>query len=46
VHPKEIHAGLGRAETVDVEIIWPGGESQRIKGLAANKRHRIQYRAQ
>ena len=42
VHPKEIHAGLGRqVDAVDVDIIWPNGSKQTVKGLAANQRHRI-----
>ena len=43
VHPKEIHAGLGSADEVDIEIIWPGGDRQVVSGLRANRQHRIAF---
>ena len=40
-HPKEQHVGLGDSARADVEIIWPNGERQTIRGLEANQRYVI-----
>ena len=40
-HDRRIHAGVGSAAQVDVEISWPGGRRQSIRGLATNQLHRI-----
>jgi hypothetical protein len=32
-----IHVGLGEAETVDLEIIWPGRSVQKVDGVGANQ---------
>ena len=40
-----VHAGVGNAQTVDVEIIWPGGQRQALAGLATNRLHRIRQSA-
>jgi hypothetical protein len=40
-HPKEQHLGLGADDRADVTVIWPNGERQLFKGLAAGKVHRI-----
>jgi len=32
-----VHFGLGRADSVDLEILWPGGKTQSIKAVAANR---------
>jgi hypothetical protein len=37
----ELEMGLGQTGTVDLEVIWPGGERQRHSGVAANQRIRI-----
>lgn len=36
-----VHAGVATARTVDVDIVWPGGARQRIRGLETNRLHRI-----
>lgn len=36
-----VHAGVGAAKTVDVDIIWPGGHRQTLRGLDTNRLHRI-----
>ena len=40
-NPKEQHVGLGADKRADVTVIWPGGERQTFKGLAADKRYQI-----
>ena len=37
MNPKQQHLGLGRAETVDLRIVWPNGEEQLLRGLAGNR---------
>jgi enediyne biosynthesis protein E4 len=41
VHPKEQHLGLGLDTKADVTVIWPDGEKQVFKGLAADRTYRI-----
>jgi hypothetical protein len=41
VHPKEQHVGLGGDTKADVTVVWPNGEKQAFKGLAADKAYRI-----
>jgi hypothetical protein len=41
MRPKQQHFGVGRAESVDVQITWPGGELQTLKGLAPNRAYRV-----
>ncbi len=41
VHPKEQHLGLGSDTKADVTIVWPNGEKQVLKGLAADKSYRV-----
>lgn len=36
-----VHAGVGDAQRVDVEIVWPGGARQTVRGLETNRLHRI-----
>jgi hypothetical protein len=38
-NPKEQHLGLGVDTRADVTVIWPNGERQTFKGLAADKRY-------
>lgn len=40
-HPKEQHFGIGFAERADLEIIWPNGNKDVIRGLKANERYEI-----
>jgi len=37
----ELEMGLGDTSTVDIEVIWPGGERQKHAGIAADQRIRI-----
>jgi len=39
--PKEQHFGLGADTKADVTILWPNGERETHKGLAANKSYRF-----
>jgi hypothetical protein len=39
--PKEQHLGLGTDTRADVTVIWPNGERQTFKGLAADRTYRI-----
>jgi len=39
--PKEQHLGLGNDTRADVTVIWPNGERQTFKGLAADHTYRI-----
>jgi len=41
-HDPRLHFGLGRATRVDIEIIWPGGESQVLNGVEVNQILRVQ----
>ena len=36
-----LHFGLGKAVTADVEIVWPGGQIQRLQSVAANREYLI-----
>ena len=42
MNPKQQHLGLGGAEVVDVQVIWPSGQSQRFEGLAADRAYVLQ----
>ncbi|HEX2834415.1 MAG TPA: CRTAC1 family protein [Thermoanaerobaculia bacterium] len=41
VHPKEQHFGLGSDTKADVTIIWPNGDRQVLRGVAADKSYRV-----
>ena len=41
VHPKTVHAGIGNATSVDVQIVWPNGQTQSLDGLVADQVHRL-----
>jgi hypothetical protein len=41
MNPKEQHFGLGDAKSVDALIVWPNGERQTLRGLAANRRYTL-----
>ena len=40
-HDRRVHAGVGDAKSVDVEITWPGGTQQVVRGLETNRLHHI-----
>jgi hypothetical protein len=37
MNPKQVHLGLGRAESADVRIVWPNGDEETLRGLAADR---------
>ena len=41
MNPKRIHVGLGHASSADVEIVWPDGERQILRGLAADADYHV-----
>ncbi|HEX2120324.1 MAG TPA: CRTAC1 family protein, partial [Thermoanaerobaculia bacterium] len=41
VHPKEQHLGLGSDTKADVTVVWPSGEREVFRGLAADRAYRI-----
>jgi enediyne biosynthesis protein E4 len=41
VHPKEQHLGLGSDTRADVTVMWPNGEKETYRGLAADRVHGI-----
>ncbi|MGB1197746.1 MAG: CRTAC1 family protein [Thalassotalea sp.] len=41
VHPKEQHVGVGDAEFVDLQVIWPNGEKQMMTQVKSNQRLEI-----
>ena len=41
MEPKEQHFGLGSSRQVDLEIRWPGGGIQHVRGLGADRRWSI-----
>ena len=43
MEPLEQHIGLGPASTATVRVVWPNGDEQVVRDLAANKRHIIRY---
>ncbi|MGC2700444.1 MAG: ASPIC/UnbV domain-containing protein, partial [Candidatus Acidiferrales bacterium] len=32
-----LHFGLGAETTADIDVIWPNGSTERLKGIAANQ---------
>ena len=40
-HDPRVHAGVGTATQVHVEIRWPDGDVQKIAGVKANQRYRL-----
>ncbi len=36
-----LHMGLGEAESVDLEVVWPGNQTQLVPGVPADRRIRI-----
>jgi len=41
MNPKQQHFGVGDSKLVDVQVIWPNGERQRLDGLAANASYTV-----
>lgn len=41
VHPKEQHLGVGKAEFVDIQVIWPNGEVKWLPQVKSNQRLEI-----
>jgi hypothetical protein len=41
VHPKEQHVGLGGDTKADVTVVWPNGERETFKALAADRAYKI-----
>jgi hypothetical protein len=41
MNPKQQHFGLGRSGSAHVQIIWPNGEEQVMKGVAANRAYTV-----
>ena len=37
MNPKQQHFGLGRAESADLQIIWPNGEERILTDVEANR---------
>ncbi len=37
MEPRTQHFGLGKATEVDLDIRWPGGQRQQVKGIAADR---------
>jgi len=46
VHPKEQHFGVGTAETVDLTVTWPSGETQHVKNLSVNSAYSLSQNQQ
>jgi enediyne biosynthesis protein E4 len=40
-NPKQQHVGLGADKRADVTVIWPDGERQTLKGLAADRSYHV-----
>lgn len=38
-NPKTQHLGLGSADSFDLHVVWPDGETQDLHGLGANRRY-------
>lgn len=45
VHSKVLHFGLANHDKVDIEVIWPNGETSTIKDVSANQQITIDYLA-
>ena len=41
MNPKQQHFGTGTASSVDLEILWPNGETQVVSGLEVDASYRI-----
>jgi hypothetical protein len=45
MNPKQQHLGLGRADSVDLRIVWPNGDEELLRGLAANRAYTVRQGA-
>jgi enediyne biosynthesis protein E4 len=45
-HSPAVHMGLGAASAVDLEIRWPNGDRQSLRGVRANRSLRLRQGAQ
>ena len=43
VHPRTQYFGIGRHDRADVEIRWPDGSTQKLKGLESGRVHVVAY---
>jgi hypothetical protein len=41
MNPKQQHLGLGRARSADLRIVWPNGDEEIVRGLAANRAYTV-----
>ena len=41
MNPKQQHFGLGKAEALRVDIVWPNGEEQSLDGVRANHSYSV-----
>ncbi len=45
MNPKEQHLGLGGAQAADLRIVWPNGEEELLRGVAANRAYVVRQGA-
>ena len=45
MNPKQQHVGLGRALSADVRIVWPNGDEETLRGLAADRAYVVRQGA-
>jgi hypothetical protein len=41
MNPKQQHFGLNQAKAADVQIVWPNGEEQTLRGVTANRSYTV-----
>ena len=46
MNPKQLHFGLGSAESVRLQITWPNGDQQRLGPLPVNRAHTVRQGGQ
>ncbi len=42
MNPKQIHLGVGASKSVDIQIVWPNGQTQQVLSLPVDQAHTIQ----
>ncbi len=45
MNPKQQHLGLGRARSADLRIVWPNGDEETLRGLAADRAYTVRQGA-
>jgi hypothetical protein len=45
MNPKQVHLGLGTAQSADVRIVWPNGDEETLRGLAADRTYVVRQGA-